>query len=100
MNLIKQLVEDDNQLCLYMTKELTFNTVSDKNAKNLLNLLAKKAPSLLIINCKDITSIDSCGLALLIYIVKSLPNTKTKLIATSIKLEKLRTLYLSTNDHL
>tara|TARA_B100001989_G_C24549117_1_gene473008 strand:+ start:3868 stop:4170 length:303 start_codon:yes stop_codon:yes gene_type:complete len=100
MNLIKQVVEDNNQLCLHMTKELTFKTVSDENAKNLLKLLSEKSPSQLIINCKDIISIDSCGLALLIYIVKSLPNTKTKLVATSTKLEKLRTLYLSTNDHL
>ena len=100
MNLVNQIIENDNQINLNMAADLTFNTVSKENATSLLELLLRKSPSQLTINCADITHIDSCGLALLIHIIKSLPNTKTKLTATSSKLEKLRTLYLSTNDHL
>ena len=100
MSLYKKLSENNKHIELLMCDSMTFESISSTKTMQLLTALKKKHPTQLTIDCSEIANIDSCGLALLIYIIKSLPNTKTKLLSTSTKLEKLRALYLSTNDHL
>jgi len=100
MSLFEYLKQSANETSIKITEAITYETLSVKHVLTDVDALIEKNPSRLIIDCANIKHIDCCGLALLLYIIKALPNTKTTLQSTSDKLEKMRALYVCSNEHL
>ena len=81
-----------------MPKNLTFASIDKHQPFEQLEPTKKNKISEVIINCKEIEEIDSCGLAMITFIQKAYPKAKTKILTESKKIEKLSKLYLTTKD--
>ncbi|MEC8882048.1 MAG: STAS domain-containing protein [Pseudomonadota bacterium] len=81
-----------------MPKILTFASINKIQPFRQLNSTKKNKISEVIINCKEVEEIDSCGLAMITSIQKAYPKAKSKILTESKKIEKLSKLYLTTKD--
>ena len=81
-----------------MPKTLTFASIDKLQPFKQLDSAQKNKISEVIINCKEVEEIDSCGLAMISFIQKAYPKAKSKILTVSKKIEKLSKLYLTTKD--
>ena len=100
MSIYKITKSTPGHLEIKITTQLTFSSIGNNLQLQEINKLSGKKASELTIDCSEINHIDSCGLALLIHIKKSIPRIKTKLKSPPKNLEKLKSLYLTSNEYL
>ena len=81
-----------------LPKILTFASIDKLQPFQQIDSTKKSKISEVIINCKEVEDIDSCGLAMIAFIEKAYPKAKSKILTESKKIEKLSKLYLTTKD--
>ena len=98
MNFLRIKVVKNHCIEIKMPKVLTFSSIDKLQPFEQLDAKKEEKISEVIIDCKGVEEIDSCGLAMITSIQKSYPKAKSKILTESKKIEKLSKLYLTTKD--